>query len=64
MKSVALRLCEGEGDMPPGNFEILHTLKCVLGVSETSFHACVQYIHTFKLLSSFSGFRKVPCAGP
>ena len=49
--------------MPPGNFEILHTLKCVLGSSESSFHACIQYIHTCKLPSSFSSFRKVQFTG-
>ena len=42
--------------MPPGNFEILHALKCVLGASEAPFRACIQYINTY-LASSFSGFR-------
>ena len=52
------RLCEGgSGGMPPGNFEILHALKCVLGASEAPFRACIQYIHTCQLASSFSGFR-------
>ena len=40
-------ICEG---MAPGNFEILHALKHVLGASEASFHAFVQYI-----LASFPG---------
>ena len=26
--------------MPPGNFEILHALKCVLGAPEAPFRAC------------------------
>ena len=56
MRKVGPIICEG---MPPGNFEILHALKHVLGASEASFHAFVQYICTCKLSSSFSGFRKV-----
>ena len=44
----------GAGGMPPGNFEILHGLKCVLGAS---FRACIQYINTYQLPSSFSSFR-------
>ena len=48
-------LCEGGlGGMPLGNFEILHTLKCVLGAPEAFF--CV-HAHTCKLPSSISGFR-------
>ena len=47
----------GSGDMPPGNFEILHALKCVLGAPEALFCACTQYIYTCKLPSSISGFR-------
>ena len=43
--------------MPPGNFEVLHALKCVLGASEAPFCACIQSIHTCKLPSSFSSFR-------
>ena len=43
--------------MPPGNFEILHALKCVLGAPEALFRACTQYIYTCKLPSSISGFR-------
>ena len=43
--------------MPPGNFEILHALKCVLGASEAPFRAYIQYIHTCKLSSLLSGFR-------
>jgi len=43
--------------MPPGNFEILHSLKCVLGAPMAVFHACIQYIYTCKWLSSISGFR-------
>ena len=31
--------------MPPGNFEILHALKCTLGASEAPFRACIQYIN-------------------
>ena len=30
--------------MPPGNFVILHALKCVLGASEASFHAVCTYL--------------------
>ena len=41
------------------NFQILHALRCVLAIYEASFHAGIQYIHTFKFPSSFSGFRKV-----
>ena len=47
------------GTPPVKNFEILHALKCVLGAAEASFLACIQYIHTCKLSSLFSGFRKV-----
>ena len=47
----------GSGGMPPGNFESLHALKCVLGASEAPFCACTQYIYTCKLSSLFSGFR-------
>ena len=43
--------------MPPGNFESLHALKCVLGAPEALFHACTQYIYTCKLPSLISGFR-------
>ena len=39
--------------MPTGNFEILHALKCVLGM---------HTVHTFKSPSLFSSFRKVDCA--
>ena len=42
---------------PPGNFEILHALKCVLGAPEALFCACTQYVYTCKLPSSISGFR-------
>ena len=28
--------------MPPGNFEVLHALKCVLGAFEAPFCACIQ----------------------
>ena len=45
------------GGTPPGNFEILHALKCVLGAPEALFRACTQYIYTCKLPSSISGFR-------
>ena len=41
----------------PGNFEILHALKCVLGAPEALFRACTQYIYICKLPSSISGFR-------
>ena len=37
--------------------EVLHALKCVLGASEASFCAYIQYIYTCKLLSLFSSFR-------
>ena len=47
-------LCEGT---PPGDFEIVHALKCVLGAPEALFRACTQYIYTCKLSSSISGFR-------
>ena len=30
---------------PPENFEVLHALKRVLGVSEAPFCACIQYIY-------------------
>ena len=45
------------GGMAPGNLEILHALKCVLGAPDALFRACTQYIYTCKLLSSISGFR-------
>ena len=35
--------------MPPGNFESLHALKCVLGAPKVLFCAC---IYTYKLPSS------------
>ena len=41
--------------MPQENFVSLHALKCVLGTSEDTFCACIQYIHACKLPSSFSG---------
>ena len=47
----------GVGGTPPGNFEMLHALKCVLGAPEAPFRACTRYIYTCKLLSSISGFR-------
>ena len=47
----------GAGGMPPGNFEILQALKCVLGAPEALFHACTQYIYTCKLSYSISSFR-------
>ena len=53
--------------MSPGNFEILHALRRVLGTSEAPLlcmHTVHLYIHTFKLLSSFNGFRKVQSTGP
>ena len=31
--------------MPLGNFVILHALKCLLGGSEVSFCACIQYVY-------------------
>ena len=43
--------------MPPGNFEILHALKYVLGAPEALFCACTQYIYTCKLPSLISRFR-------
>ena len=42
-------LCEGT---PLENFEILDALKCVLEAPEALFHACTQYIYTYKLLLS------------
>ena len=55
----------GSGGTPPENFGILHALKCVMGASEAPFCACIKYIHTCKLPSSFSGFRsKVRRMGP
>ena len=50
-------LCEGGRGTPPGNFEILHALKCILGAPEALFRARTQYIYTCKLPSSISGFR-------
>ena len=47
----------GSGGTPPGNFEILHALKCVLGAPEAVFRARTQYIYTCKSPSSISGFR-------
>ena len=51
----------GSGGTPPGNFEILHALKCVLGAPEALFRACTQYtVHIYrscKLPFSISGFR-------
>ena len=47
----------GSGGMSPENFEVSHALKCVLEASEAPFCACIQYIHTCKLPSSFSSFR-------
>ena len=41
----------------PGNFEILHAVKCVLGAPETLFRACTQCIYTCKFPSSISGSR-------
>ena len=38
----------------PGNFEILHALKCVLGACEALFRICIEFIHTFKLPSLVS----------
>ena len=66
------RLCEGGlGRTPPGNFEILLALKCVLGASEAPFRSCIQSIqsiqciYTCQLQSSFAvSDRKVPCTGP
>ena len=52
------RLCEGGlGVCPPGNFEILNSLKCVLGAPKAVFCTCTQCIYTCKLPSSISGFR-------
>ena len=39
--------------MPPGNFEILHALKCVLGAPEALFLACTPMSTLLRLLSSF-----------
>ena len=35
---------KGAQGTPPGNFEILHALKCALGAPEALFRACTQYI--------------------
>ena len=45
-KSGALHMdcVKGVWGMPPGNFEILHALKCVLGAPEALFHAYTQYL--------------------
>ena len=43
----------GLGARPPGNFGILHALKCVLGASEAPFRAYLQYIHTYLPVAVF-----------
>ena len=47
----------GSEGMPPGNFEVLHALECVLGAPEALFHACTQYISisSFRLKSTMYG---------
>ena len=37
-------VCGGSGGTPPGNFEILHALKCVLGAPE-AFLSCTHTVH-------------------
>ena len=56
----------GLGARPQKNFEVSHALKCVLGASEAPFCACIQYIRTCKLPSSFSGceIKKYDVWGP
>ena len=49
------RLCEGRLGACPQ--EILHSLKCVLGLLRLFFCACTQYIYTCKLPPSISSFR-------
>ena len=44
---------------PPGNLEILHALKCVLGAPEALFRSCTQYIYTCKLPSSISSWERL-----
>ena len=46
----------GSGGTPPGSFEILHALKCVLGAPEALFRACTQYIASFPGLPRFLFF--------
>ena len=42
--------------MPPGKFEVLHAVKCVLGAPE-AYCACTQHIYTCRLPYSISGFK-------
>ena len=52
----------GSAGRPPGKFEILHVLKCVLGAPEARFRACTQYVcYTCKLTygALASGLRSV-----
>ena len=43
----------GSGGTPPGNFAILHALKCVLGASEAPFRACIHTAHTYLPVAVF-----------
>ena len=53
------RLCErGLGAHPQEVLGFIHAVKCVLGASVVPFCACLQDIHTFKLSSVFSDFKK------
>jgi len=52
-----MKMCERRlGARPPGDLEILHALKCVLGAPEALFRACTQHIYICNLPSSISGF--------
>ena len=49
--------------MPPGNFEILHALKCILGAPEAPSHACI-YISASYCLQLVVSDQKVQRMGP
>ena len=54
---------EGAGGTPPGNFEILHALKCVLGAPEALFvHAHNTYIYL--QVAVFDKIEKYDVRGP
>ena len=53
IKSGAHNIDCGRGSRKFYPQEVLHSLKCVLGASEASFYASIQYIYTCKLLSLF-----------
>ena len=53
------RLCERRLGTPPHEvLGFIHAVKSVLGASVVPFCACIQDIHTFKLSSVFSDFKK------